>query len=311
MTKFDKICTENVPLYALGISILLAALVFISRPPAILLTDEMFTTIYGQQREHYRHIEMTARIFRRIKILRMAVDASAESVAIAIAETSKKPAFVVFPSHYTNVLPRYLQDFPYIKCYIVADFGNSRIRSDGAQLINTGIAVDYYRAGLAAGILSNVKIKDEEGNLVDDQNSSVLFFPSTADQVLNESFSSGVQTNSAAKIVSYLNDSTDISGDFKTAVILTGAQEFLKINATKFNTKLIIKSWIDPEYTPPNTIAVFDDSPIMLLPQISKISKKRISEEPIFVSSKINFLFSRIDDFRLIPSLAAVIKKNL
>ncbi|GHT48249.1 hypothetical protein FACS1894102_0840 [Spirochaetia bacterium] len=313
MTKFERINMENVPPYSVMICIVLAAMFFFARAPIIIVSDELFTAVYGAKREHYRYIEMTARLFRQVKIVRMAIDAQPDTVAFAIKDASKRPHFVVFPYRYISALQIYTQNTPKIKCFVLSDYITSKIYNNaktdtaGAQLINTGIGIDYYRAGLCTGIISKLKIKDAEGKKINDINNTVLYFPS-GDQNLDESFYQGVKKiSSGSAIIDFQKDVTDLSKTYKSTVLLQSAtNEYMRSN-NKFDTKLIVRSWIDPEYTPPNTVAVFDDSPIMLLPKIAKLRYKKISEDPIEIPCEINFMFTRIDDIKILLSLVQVV----
>jgi hypothetical protein len=134
-----------------------------------------------------------------------------------------------------------------------------------------------------------------------------LFFPSPLDPSLNESFYSGVKEKSPdSLVINFVKDETDLTVAFKSIVVFNDEPEAMR-NNSKFNAKLIIRTWMDPDYTPPNTIAIFDDSPLALLPKISKLRNRKLTETPVQLSSDIHFMFSRIQDLELIPVLSQVL----
>ncbi|GMO47541.1 MAG: hypothetical protein Ta2B_29640 [Termitinemataceae bacterium] len=309
MTKFERICAENVPPYAVFVCVILLAFMFLIRAPVVIVSDEMFTTIYGIKREHYTEMEMSARIFRRIKILRMALDAKPEAVAFAVEDASRHPAFVVFPARYESAIERYVQDNPKTKCFLIADSQRTTANIQGVQIINTNTDIDYYRAGLFTALAVKLPTLDLETDTYEhDPNNTVLYMPLAGeDNPLNTAFYKGLRKKTTdVAVLNYVQDSTDLNRIFKVCVFLNGSMGILRRN-NNFNDKIITRSWVDPLFTPPNTIVVFDDSPIVLLPEIAKLRLRKTVDTPIRVPSEIAVLPLRLPDIKLLPEFSAAI----
>ncbi|GMO36460.1 MAG: hypothetical protein Ta2F_12410 [Termitinemataceae bacterium] len=311
MTKFERLCLENISPYSVLIAVVLTALLFLVRPAAVIVSDDMFTAIYGVKREHYKRIEMSSRIFRRIKIVNVAIDAEAEAVAFAVEDAVKKPAFVVFPKRYMQAAQRYAKDCPKIKIFLLTESNNEPQSMEGIQILSTGTELDYYRAGLCAAVLTKLPLETEEGTKITDYNKSILLITENESDLIKGIFNTGVRKYSSdAGIEHFEKNSTDFSKIFKCVVILGYETNFLNSNKN-LSTKVVAKTWLDPLYAPPNAVVIIDDSPLAILPQITKYRFRKISPAPLKANSTFIIRFDRTETFTALLALRTAVGKKL
>jgi hypothetical protein len=310
MTKFERLCTEYVPPYSVFICVILTAIIFFLRPVVVIVSDDMFTSIYGVKREHYKNIEMSARIFRRIKIINMALDAEPETVAFAVEDAVKNPCFVVFPRRYIQAAALYVQDFPKTKVFLITELNSEPENIQNVQIISTGVELDYYRAGLCAAVLTRLQIKNEDGVKVYDPNKSVLFISENETGSLNESFRVGVRKYSSdVSIVPFEKGVTDLTKTFKCVALLGYETGFLNSN-THTSTKIIAKTWLDPLYAPPNAVVIIDDSPMAILPQLARYRYRKTSTTPLKVVSSFIIRFDRTETLKTLLALRSAVSRR-
>ncbi|MDR2842454.1 MAG: hypothetical protein LBV52_04575 [Spirochaetaceae bacterium] len=309
MTRFERICIENIPLYSVFITVFFALLIFVLRQPVLIVTDDYFSAIYGVKREHYKRIEMSVRLYRQIKFVNIAQDNnSAEVVAFAVEDASKHPYFVVFPTRFQNALEQYKKDKPNVRCYVINNLDKSLQETPGVATINSKVELDYYRAGLCAGLLTKIPVKDNAGVLTYSLNERILFSDSeTSIKYGKEMFVRGVkETAPKATVVTTDQNTSDLSDTYRVAVLFGHTDNILDNNFT-METSIIVYTWLDPDYTPPNALITIDDAPLSLLPGISKSSVIKNREQEYSVNADFNILSGRIADLSILPALRKAI----
>jgi hypothetical protein len=221
---------------------------FFSRPPALVLSDFPFDTLYGPWRGLLRQAEASLRLFRPVKKVMIAENAGSELVVFAIEEASSRPWAVLAPYRYAHGLRDYAERHPETPAVILGGQENTR----KGQLLSLAVdtRLDSYRAGRAAAFL----VRGREGE--------ILVFQEEQDFPVNrDAFLAGLRAEDCQLSPVYTSGYTDrIEYDKLSCVVLgSNAQVFL----SRANTvPLILFSWMDPAFSPGNVQLVFDDSPL-------------------------------------------------
>jgi hypothetical protein len=313
MTKFERICAESVPPYAMLICLVVFAIVFMARAPVVVVGDDYFSAVYGKKREHYKSMEMSARLFRRIKQVRIAVNAQREAIAFAAEDASKNPYFIVFPYRYAESAKKYMSDLPHVTTFITARSSDMVNPIEGAVMAYTLTDLDYYRAGLCAAMLSQMPRVNADAKIVPVPNSILYIDGVNGSSAEKNLFASGVEKISAESKVTFadtLDPEATIPQVFSTVALLNRGYNFLNTNLNS-GTRLIVFTWLDPDFTPPNVDIVIDDSPLAMLSSMANAKRSGdIREKSIRMSADFILLPLRIKDIKtLIPLRAALLLK--
>jgi hypothetical protein len=257
--KINPLSSSFVLVAALVLAVLAAPVIFLVRSPVLIVTDESFVSLYGASRSRTESIRPSLALFRRVKNVTVADDAGGDVVQFAIAEASEKPFCVLFPLRFAQAARIYREQNPEVPVILLegryeqdaraAAFAIGRDNDEDYFIYQTDIEADFYRAGLAAGIIDGEK----NGKMA-------VFLESRIQKQASEAFSRAlkdaekpVQTSFFTTFAQFSNP-TDVS-----CVVLAGiGAEFLEKN---FNIPVIFFSWLDPALIPSDVILVFDDSP--------------------------------------------------
>ena len=315
MTPFEKIYLGTVPVYALVLFLLGAGAVFMARSPVIIVTDDAFSAVYGARREHFKRIEMSVQLFRRIKLVRMADEAEIDAVVFAVQDASKNPFAAIFPYRYYDAALSYSEANPRVATVVPAGLNSVQAGAgaerDGAILfVKQDESSDFYRAGLCAALLSG---RTASFAKVPDDDKSVLVITSEKNSPEAGSFfERGLEQggSGASSVFRGINDNYPLTN--LSCVVFWGQANGFLYNSAENSLPSIVFSWLEPGFSSPNVKIIIDDSPLELLPVVVK-SLKEVSvknrlaageDAEVLVPSTFKVLALRTSSLPLTFSLA-------
>ena len=266
----------------------IAAIVFFSRSPVLIVTDDPFNRIYGLERLGQARSQLSMELFRRVIPVLVAETVGSDLISIAVETAAKKPKMVLFPYRYLAGANFYSDKHPGVPVFIIG--GERPVNQRTLTFIRTNTEEAMYRVGLCAAILAG------EGR--------VLFFgDGTASDHHWEAFRMGLSEQNYSGNPVFLNISVDFPSYSEVGcVVLAGpASRFLEKNLA---IPVILFSWIDPAMTPMAVKVIFDDSPWALA--AGDIRKFTVLEDEILVSSRPLIVPGRIgekNDFRRLQQI--------
>jgi hypothetical protein len=282
MTQLDKIYLDSLPVYAFLLFLLGGTAVFMLRSPVILVTDDVFSAVYGVRREHFKRIEMSARLFRRIKLTRISEEAELDAIVFAVQDAARNPLAVIFPYRYYNAALRYTMKNPKTIPIVLAGLNNVPIDSKPEEggsailFVKQDETVDFYRAGLCTALFSGrtphlfllPKTRDDDKTIL------VIKNEKTSEQT-GQVFERGVRKggSGASAVFKTINDNYPLNN--LSCVVFWGPSNGFLYSSLENEIPNIVFSWIDPDFSSPNVKVIIDDSPLQLLPVIVKSLRQK------------------------------------
>jgi hypothetical protein len=270
------------------------AVVYLTRPPVLIITDTSFALLYGPDRLIEKQRQVSISLFRQVVFVTVSEHAGPNLVAIAAEEAFPSPWAVVFPYRYIGGARSYKENNPEVPVVVMGGripLSTGLIEPDFLY-VRTDTAVDLYRAGLSAALFAG-----EKNVLVFDDG----LFPQEYREFLIELLASrGFLGN-----LIFLSAAVNITSFSEIGcVILTGPNfRFLDQNP---DIPVILFSWVDPALTPETVKLVFDDSPLALL--VTALKYKDVDE--ILIPSAAITLPDRIEERRDFRILRNLVKEN-
>ncbi|GHV82897.1 hypothetical protein AGMMS50212_02370 [Spirochaetia bacterium] len=295
MTKFERICIDQIPPYATIFFVLLSVIVFYLRSPVLFVDDDYFSSLYGVRREHLKRVETSAELFRRVKFVRIAARTYNEAVVFAVQDASKRPYCVLFPNRYAEAARLYTEAEPKIKTFIFNGMTAAQnVAANNTVYVENDTETDLYRAGLCAALLA----KHYRPSYPEEIYEILLYesgnFPETARTAFGKVFEGNKEFN-----VQYI-----YSGGFgqphRDGVVLWGqALDFLHTQLD-LTLPVILFSWLEPSYTPEYVKVIIDDSPLSVIPAVLKAAKKKPPDSnTIRIPSKFNIMQKHVNSLSL------------
>lgn len=278
MTKLEKMILDAVPVFALLVFLLGAASVLMLRPTVVIVTDDYFSALYGVRREHLKRIEMSAQMFRLVKLARVADEAETDAVVYAVRRAARNAKAAIFPYRYYEAALRYADSAPQTVPIVLLGLNHvpdaASRPEDGEEGARTGIVyvrqdeeADFYRAGRIAAILST---RDNKGALVPDTNMTVLAISHEQNGADTEAvFQQGLRDGGSGAACVWRRAGDSYPEDGLSCMVIWGPASGLLYNSLETVTPSVVFSWIDPAFTSANVKVVIDDSPLQLAPAVT------------------------------------------
>jgi hypothetical protein len=275
----------------------LFALAFLRRPPVLVVGDELFISVYGKERIKRRQIWSSLVLRRPLKQVTVADSAGSDIIVFAIEEAVSRPYCVIFPRRYSAGARRYSGQHPDIPTVLLSGRPGGR-NSGGSEeaaffefFSNTEL--DFYRAGLCAGILCGTK----EGEI-----------PVFLDNI--EAGESGFLRGLSEQGVAiqpffYSSPSQAVRDDYLVAVIAGPAADFLDKN----RVPVILFTWLGPFLTSRETVVIFDDSP--WAQAVSAVKMVKENQKTGGIPSNIMVFSAKIADNRVLRGLKKAARAGL
>ncbi|WP_010263749.1 hypothetical protein [Treponema primitia] len=281
-------------LIILGILALGPAL-YTLRSPVLMVVDDEFTGLYGFHRSWVKQIEISLKLFRRLKVVQIAGGASPDVVAFAAVEAAARPYAALFPFAYRQGARRYAEESPGIPVGVVG--GDPRTQfseEDGLVFIKTDKTGDLYRAGRCAALFA----RSNGGN--------ILFFTGElVDWNDKDAFLKGLRDQGFDNSPIFVDKGEDYTLPKElSCIIMARAVENYPEDSP--SVPMIIFSWVDPGVTAREIKVIFDDSPWALAAVAAKTLHRGGEMAP--VSSEILVLKDRIGDAEILRDIQKAIK---
>ena len=258
-----KIKPPQIVFAALGIAVFLTAIIFIARSPVLIISDMVFRDLYGKHRFRIETVKSSIILFRIVKPVMIADDASDDILLAAIESASRRPNCVIFPLRFAMTARSYRENYPKIPVIIL----EGRYSEDGTNplssmigssredyfIYGTDIEADFNRAGLAAAFLD-----DEKNGTI------VVFLESYTQRQGRENFTKILvemeKTIKTQFFLSYSQQQISRINDISCAVLVGSGGEFLEKHP---DIPVILFTWLNPGLFPDNVAVIFDDSPLI------------------------------------------------
>lgn len=243
MVKFRKIL---VFLIITLIAVLVPLIIFHARSPVLIVSEESFVGLYGEDRIKEETSYASFLLFRRVIIVTVANDAGDDIVPFALAEISSKPFCVLFPLRFSRSARLYKEQNPGIPVILLEGRGTAN-RNDFDYIYGTDIESDFQKAALIALTLS------EEGRIA-------VFIESRIMNQARSAFLEGLGPEKALDTRFYTNFSQYSEISELSCVVLAGiGGEFYE---KKAGVPVITFSWLSPSFIPNDAVLVINDSPV-------------------------------------------------
>ena len=241
--------------------LLIPIIIFFARAPVLIIAEQSFIMLYGQERHKKAAFNSSLKLFRQVKTVEIANDAGDDIVRFAIQDVSENPYCVIFPNRFVHSAVFYHEQNPEIPVLLLEgrnpqDSNLPAILQNGRFFIyKTDINGDFYKAGLAAASLS-----EKSKNIV-------VFIDIIQDSIIGfqarEAFFLGINEYflfEEQPQVHFFYSFSDLLENIEiSCVLMTGAgSEYFETNT---GSPVILFSWLDPLLAPSATAIIIDDSP--------------------------------------------------
>ncbi|MCL2609517.1 MAG: hypothetical protein FWD94_06415 [Treponema sp.] len=254
-----------IALGALLVVLAVPVLVFLSRSPVLVVTDVPFAVLYGENRIRMRQVSASVSLFRMVRPVMIADDASPDIVIAAIKYASENPFAVLFPRRFSAVAERFHAEYPEIPVVVFRGTVPASELPAGNGVFNvygTDRGTDLFRAGLFAGIIGSMRQEDEDSALgtVYGQRIHVLWQGGPVDSDERSVFSLAAMERDPGSAVVFVNAAADLPDTrLVSSLVLAGAgADYLERNP---GIPVILFSWLNPDFTSREVVVMFDDSP--------------------------------------------------
>jgi hypothetical protein len=223
-----------------------ALIVFLARPPALILSDAGFDALYGPVRTLFREAGLSLRLFRRVKRVLVVEDSDPEAMVFAVEAAAAEPWAVLGHSRYRRGLEQYARRRPDVRSVLIQEDPPPGRGDLESVFIDTRL--NSWRAGRCAAILAG------EGG------GRVLVFQDGEDFPVNrDAFLAGLGEENGALVPLYLNGSADYSSweDVRCVVLGGPADPYFNQNG---GIPAVLFSWMDPALSPRSVKIAADDS---------------------------------------------------
>ena len=242
----------------LAFSAIVVLIVFLARPPVLVVSDLSFSTLYGIKRLKIETARSSFALFRRVKPVVVADDAGDDIIQAAVEAASKKPLCALFPLRFARIARNYREKKPNIPVVLLEgrypEHINPAVFAIGNNIedyyiYKTDISADFYRAGLAAAILDGEK-----------NEKIVIFLEPIVQTQAREAISKALKDVEKPLQTSFFTSFSQFTGvQNVSCVIMVG-------NGVEYPDRysdipVILFSWINPELIPEDIVLVFNDSP--------------------------------------------------
>ncbi|MDR3336863.1 MAG: hypothetical protein LBT16_06630 [Treponema sp.] len=277
-----------IALSSLGVLIILiltGARLFFSRPPVLVVSDLSIEGIYGPSRLFLKQAELSLKLRRPVRNVRVSNDAGEDVVVFTIESASENPFCVLFPYHYNREARRYAREYPGVPVGILVNrYPDIFPPEEGTvTILATDPVLDFYRAGRCAAILAQAGLPGaatgETAEGAPSRGDIQVFYDDPIPASAQEAFKQGLEEEGYEFFPLYLSGASDYQAadSVSCAVIYGSAAGFLEKNP---RIPVVLFSWIDPANTPNIVKVIADDSPWTLaIPAVKIITGEEDNKE--------------------------------
>jgi len=239
----------------LALGLMVSSYFYFSRSPVLIITDLAFISLYGEARIKQESLLSSFMLFRRVRIVSVADDASDDITRIAITDVSSDPFCVIFPLRFIRCARIYREQNPEIPVVILegrhGNFSTDSViggnKSD-YYIYKTDINTEFQKAGMAAAAIDMGK----NGKI------AVFMDPQIQTQA-TDAFLQGMNSYENPPQALFFNNFIQYSEipNLSCVVLAGSGVEFLENNEKPL---IIFFSWVDPALLPAETALLINDS---------------------------------------------------
>ena len=276
-----RVFWKVLPLGIIALALIILCIIFFSRSPVLIITDNSFDEIYGSRRLAFRNIKTSLEIRRPVIPVTVMETAGADLAAFAALTVSANPYAVFFPYRYLEGAIFYGDLNPGVPVFITGGRNLPERDSGAAIYIQTDAETDLYRAGLYAAILAGDK--------------DVLF---ASDRALPENYEAallrGFLDQDFLGNLVFFNDE-DIFESYNQIGSMIIFENTVDQPEFEHNIPVILFSWLDPSLTSRNVRLIFDDSPWVMVKRALDTEFSgliSLGSEPLLLINRLDNIFS-------------------
>ena len=147
--------------FLLAAAVSIPVLIIYNRPPVLIICEQSFLELYGVKRVKHESLLSSAAIFRLVKTVPVANEASDDIISLAAGDEPTPPFCVIFPVRLAKAAMLYREQNPLIPVVLQEGRFPSNERTSltiGADnpkyfFYSTDVDYDFYRAGTAAAAI--------------------------------------------------------------------------------------------------------------------------------------------------------------
>jgi len=231
---------------------LVLVIIFHARPPVLIVTEQLFIDLYGEQRIRDETFRASIALYRPVKTVVIANDAGDDIISLAVSEISSNPFCVLFPIRFARSARLYQERNPNIPI-ILLEGHISRADANSLRgdffIFKSDIESDFYRAGIAAAALDN----DQNGRII-------VFLEHDIMSQAREAFLKALNDLEKPLETRFLTSFSQFSetADISCIVLAGLGIEYLD---KKSGVPVIFFTWLNPFLIPADIAVVVNDSP--------------------------------------------------
>jgi len=287
--------------------------IFYTRPPVLIVTEQSFIELYGEERMHKEAFSSAFAMFRPVKIVTVANDAGEDAVPFAVSSAAMNPFCVIFPLRFARSAVLYRELAPNIPIvvlegrYLEEESPSESVLGEEKQeyfVFKTDINDDFYRIGLAVTAIKQKPRQKYENFAPDEEKKGkvVVFLDQKLNQMKDVFLRSLYDRGELFETLFYNTYSQYMEISDLSCVVLAGVgADFLDRKAA---VPVISFTWINPSLLPFDVVLIVNDSPLAQARQAVKMVKSEVK------SGLIKSEFRVLDRSKFDRKLIAIIKKN-
>jgi hypothetical protein len=260
-------------LIGLTLILIIPLIIFHARPPVLIVTEDSFIPLYGEDRIRREIMISSIRLFRTVYPVVVANDAGYDIVPLAIAEVSTKPYCVLFPLRFVRAARLYRQANPGIPIILLEGRQNAvdSLYSIGANpdeyfIYGSDIENDFYRAGMAAAAIN-----------IDENRAIAVFLQNNIETQAREVFLRAANSRQPVPetlFFSYFSQFSQVPE--LSCVVLAGTGiEYFDRNE---GIPVIFFTWLHPTVLPNDVFLIINDSPWIQTVQAVRMAKSGMKQ---------------------------------
>jgi hypothetical protein len=255
---------------SLVLALVSTLVIFYFRSPVLIVTEQSFMELYGKKRLRNEALLSSIALFRPVKTVEVANDASDDIVPFAITEISIKPYCVLFPLRFVPSAQRYKENNPNIPVVVLEgrypESENPVEKTLGANIseyfiYKTDINDDFFNLGLAISALKqeNEPKSDDSTPETEKSDKIVVFIDKNLTQ-MKDIFLKGLYSRGILPETQFLNSFSQYSETSNISCVILAGLGFEYLDK-KTGVPVIAFTWIDPFLLPFDVVMIINDSP--------------------------------------------------
>jgi hypothetical protein len=257
--------------------LLIPVIVFFVRSPVLIVTDQAFIMLYGEERIRSEQRNSSISLFRRVKTVAVTNEAADDIVKIAISDVSSRPFCVIFPLRFARAARLYREENMQIPVILLEGRNsNERYLSvlgdvNDYFIYQTDVDSDFYKAGITAAAFNTA----ENGRIA-------VFLDSGILAQAGDAFLRGInslENPPGASFYTSVSENIENPDIFCVVIAGAGVEYFDREMETK--KPVILFTWVAPLFLPDDVVLIINDSPWVQSVQAVRMAAARAADGKI------------------------------